>query len=163
MEINKKYMHISNELPQFKKTSALIVATGAKEAKLYVASNSNIEELESFQIKSPQYSKEWTVRGVNSEKGSTSIHSAYSSQKTSLLTDFLHHFSKHIENIAKKNKIMEVYIFCPPYMESRVEKVISTDMKKIVKFVFRGNFIKSHPFEILEMIKNSKQNELEGG
>ena len=155
-------MQISNELPQFKNTLALIVATGAKEAKLYVASNSDIEELESFQIKSPQYSKEWTVRGVNSEKGSSSIHSAYSSQKTSLLTDFLHHFSKHVENVAKKNKIKEVYIFCPSYMENRVKKVLSTDMKKILKSVFRGNFIKSHPFELLEIIQNANQSELEG-
>lgn len=156
-------MHISNELPQFKKVVALIVATGAKEAKLYVASNSNIEELESFQIKSPQYSKDWTVRGVNSEKGSSSIHSSYGSQKKSLLTDFLHHFSKHVENVAKKNKISEVYIFCPSYMENRVRKVISVDMKKILKSVFRGNFTKSHPFRLLEMIENARQNELESG
>ena len=154
-------MHISNELQQFKKTLALIIATGAKEAKLYVASNSNIEELESFQIKSPQYSKDWTVRGVNSEKGSSSIHSAYSSQKTSLLTDFLHHLSKHVENIAKKNKITEVYIFCPSYMEGRLQKVISAEMKKLIRAICRGNFIKSHPFRLLEMIKINLENEFE--
>ncbi|MEI6480065.1 MAG: hypothetical protein WCO12_00900 [bacterium] len=146
-------MHISNGLPKFENVNALIVVMGAKSVLFYTGSNSTLEELESFYLKEPEYSKNRTMRGVNAEKGKSSLRSAYTSRGPSLLTDFLQGFYKHLVNILKQNVITKIYMFCPTYMEARVRNILPKDIHNKIVAVHRGNFVKKHPFEILKMLE----------
>lgn len=146
-------MHISKDLPQFENTKVLVAVLSSKDAKFYVASNSIMEELESFRLDEPKYSNDWTVRGVNSDKISSSRNSAYRSRKNSILTDFLHEFSKHLSGVVNKFPISKTFIFCPSYMDRRIRAVLTTGVKKSLVAVYHGNYVKMHPFELLEMIE----------
>lgn len=143
-------MHISKELPQFENTNVLITVLSSKDAKFYLASNSTLEELESFKAnkKINEYESEWPVRG-----GVGAGSSAYNSKKLSLLTDFINEFSKHIEDIVKKVDISKTFIFCPSYMDRRVREVLPVKIRKTLISIYRGNYMKSHPFELLEMVE----------
>lgn len=151
--ITKSTMYISKNLDQFENLRVLIIVLSSKDAKFYIASNSIIDELEVFQLKEPEYSKDWTVRGGSSKKKGSSINSSYGSRKKSLLTDFLHEFSEHLSSVISKNVISQAFIFCPSYMDRRVRNVLPETFKKNLVKIYRGNYVKQHPFDLLEMIK----------
>ena len=145
-------MQISQDLPQFENICALVAVLSSKDARFYSASDSHIEELEEFHIKEPDYSKDWTVRGSRAKKNATQINSSYGSNDSSLLTDFLHHCATHFGNISKKINVSQTYIFCPSYMDRRVRDVLPDKIHRTVVAVYKGNYVKHHPFELLEML-----------
>lgn len=145
-------MKIRKELPQFTKENALLVATGEQSAKLYVAKNGVVEEIEPHTIFDPRYTDR---EGFFAEKmdAEFSSGSVYEPKKLYIRTRFLHWLRYEINYFNRKNKFTSIYLFSPRFMAKEIYAVLPNEVCDMIRFNIRGNLVEEHPFTLLEDIK----------
>lgn len=145
-------MKIRKELPQFRNERALLAATGQQEVKFYLAHGGIVEELELYLIPNPRYTDR---EGFFAERRTTELGSGsvYEPKKLYIENRFLHWLKNEIKEVCERQEIDSVYLFAPDYISKRIFAAIPEDIHSKIKFKLSGNFTKSHPFELLSMLK----------
>lgn len=149
----EKTMLIEKHLPQFDKEKALLVVAGKKEAKLFVAKKGVLEELDLFILPKPKYTDREGFYKSDAEKGMSGSGSVYEPKKNYEIKVFLHRLRDEMKFARNEWKFTSIYLFSPGYLAKEIFAVLPSEFCDMVKFKLTGNFVKSHPFELLQKIK----------
>lgn len=136
-------MKISKTLPQFSEESALFIVAGLYEADFYLASEGEINQVDSFTvaISDPAIKKGFKVRESGGAKHLKQMRQA----------DFLKTFKTHLTAVINKQPAKLVYLFAPTAVAKELTVALPVALKKTLR-TFKGNFHKEHPFKLLEKI-----------
>jgi hypothetical protein len=146
-------MKISDNLPQFTHERALLLVTGEQSGKLYRAERGALESIEEVAVPDPRYSdregffKQRTKRGrkfFTIRSGSP-----YESKDEKVHTDFTKAISELVVRHADADAL---YVYCPSYFKTQLLNSMPPRARDLINFVFEGNFLKEHPFVLLEKI-----------
>lgn len=138
-------MKISESLPQFKKGLALLIVSGDFEVDFHVATQGDIDKVDSFLIE--RRNPEITEGFVAAESGNIKTLKKYRH------AEFLEAFSKHLAALLARMDVAEAYLFAPAEVKNELEKALPAKLKKSLK-IYEGNFLKEHPFKLLEKISS---------
>jgi hypothetical protein len=146
-------MIIPNQLPQFKGETALLVVSGAKQAKIYRASDSVLEVLDECKVETPKYSDKEGFFASTSRDGSTSAGSILNDVEKEAERSFMNELAVHLKSAGKVFSNSVVYVFAPSHVKNMVMRKIPAALKNNVRFVMSGNYAKMAPLTVLEKIK----------
>lgn len=146
-------MQIDKHLPQFSKTKALLLTTGKQTATLYLGYKGQVKEIASFSIPTPTYTDREGFFERRSGGGVLGSGSVYEAKEKDTRDKFLAKLVGEIKNTNKKYKYQDVYLFAPQYIKNTINKKLPTAIKKLVKKEFTGNYTKSHPFVLIQHIR----------
>lgn len=154
-------MRIEKKLPQFQDQKALLIVSGRQEAILYLAKNGKIRKKEKIEAEDPGYTdKEGFFKSSSRTTGTMKAGSVYKERITYHVTrEYLNQLEEKIKSIFYKEKVKSVYLFCPDYMKKEVLKKIPKKLRNLIHVTKIGNYINSHPFGLLESIKDDQQQE----
>ncbi len=147
-------MEINQDLPQFEESKSLLIVSGESKAKYYIAYDGHIELLDEFAVADPSLqlrddylkdSKTWKSWAMPEE------YKQYSQHK------LLKRISEETREIVQKHKIKETYLFCIEFMKNEVKDNLAPEVKETVKFEFSGDMQYHHPFDLLKLIKEKKE------
>ncbi len=149
-------MRISEKLPQFNNKSLFIVS-GRRLAHFYQAFNGEINKIESIQLEEPKYSDNEGFF-VRMGKGQIFGRGAVLEDKK-IETDkkFLKEVKEKTEDISRREKIEEIYLFASGYIEKNLPHLLSNDIKSKISNSFRGNFSKHHPLDLVKKINKKSE------
>ncbi|MCR4279919.1 MAG: host attachment protein [Candidatus Komeilibacteria bacterium] len=145
-------MQISNKYPQFDKSSALLIVTGRQEAKIYLATKGTIEEIDNLKVSNPRYSDRegfFMNSGGGKTLGSGSV---YEDHHEDVIKEFLKDLENDLVEMDNKHQPEQYYLFTPDYMAKQVRDSLPNGAENKVKLVVQGNYVKEHPFTLLDKI-----------
>lgn len=148
-------MLISRDLPQFTGETALLIVTGEKDAKIYLARNGTISNLDDFSISKSHYlDREGHFKTRTNDPHGMVVRSGavYEDHKIYELKNFLHEFSAHLKRVTRGEKISRVFLFAPQTLKTPIRKILPKSLRDRTERVFEGNFYALHPFELLDKI-----------
>ncbi len=149
-------MKIPAEFPQFEDKKVLIVATGAQDADIYLASNGILDKVVYFRIPRRRYSDKEGFFSSRTKIGKRGMGIASGADreypKEAAIQDFLNRLEAELKTTSKKEKISYVCLFSPDYMMKMVKSVFPADLRDKVKISITGNFSQHRPIELLEKI-----------
>lgn len=161
-------MKISNDFPILQKENALMIVSGKQAGKIYRLRNGKLVERESLEISTPTYSDNegfFMRRGNGRTMGTGSVLEIDSQL---VITEYTKQLAKELKSI--KRPYDGIYLFVPKYVSNAVKDALPKTVQKKILREFNGNFIKEHPSELLQKIKNQrdkavkkKSRELVGG
>ncbi len=70
---------------------------------------------------------------------------------------FLKEVDKILDDIIKRKEITDIYIFTPSATKEELQKLLPKEDRKRIKYIFAGNFVNTHPFQLLAMIKTREK------
>ncbi|HOF50380.1 MAG TPA: hypothetical protein PLH22_01730 [Candidatus Colwellbacteria bacterium] len=147
-------MKISSKLPQFNKENALIIVAGVFEADFYLASAGEINKAAGFEFDKVKYENEKNIylkavpgTGV---RGGLSYDNDY--QKIAA-KEFAKNFGEVFDKNLKASNIDGVYILAPDKVINQIPEMLPVPLKEKIKFSKEGHYLKAHPFEIIEIVK----------
>ncbi|HOB89919.1 MAG TPA: hypothetical protein PKG74_01130 [Candidatus Colwellbacteria bacterium] len=150
-------MQISSKLFQFNKENALIVVAGVFEADFYLASAGEINKAAGFEFDKVKYENEKSIylkavpeTGI---RGGLSYDNDY--QKIAI-KEFTKNFGEVFNQTLKNEKIDSIYILAPDKIISLIPEMLPASLKPKIKSKKEGNYLKAHPFEIIELIEELK-------
>lgn len=147
-------MKITEKLPQFNEHKSLIVVAGFQSCKFYLAYRGKIAEVRSLHIESPQYSDR---EGFFEKKKGSDYYisgSVYESKKeTYVRKKFLKNVAKNIKEAVEKRDPEHIYVFVPARIAKELREYVHPYQQKLIQKTFRGNFVGTHPFNLLEKMK----------
>ena len=141
-------MRIPSKFPQFEDENVLLVATGAQDTDIYIASNGVMDKVVSFRIPRRRYSDK---EGFSVQKSGVSG-SAREYPKEAAIKEFLNRLENELKAVSKKQKISYVCLFSPDYMRKMVESVFPAVLRNKIKISVAGNFPKLSPVLLLKKI-----------
>lgn len=148
-------MKITKKLHQFTGEKALVIMTGMQEADFYIASDGEINKIDSFKIEKIHFSDNEGFFGRAGNGGKVaSSGSVKEPLKKEYLQEFLKNFKSHIKNIENKDGITSVYLFTPDYLYKMTEEALPKKLQNRIKFIAKGNYLHESPFELIEKIKH---------
>ncbi len=163
-------MQIPKQLPQFADEKALFIVSGRLGMEFYLANSGKIKKLQSFHF--PKPSKLYTDNegfflrssGGGKNPGVTISGSVREPKKQRLRQELYRKLRKHLENILKKENITRIYLFAPDYLHKEIKTIIkdnlSNKLKKQIRMVIEGNYLKSSPLTLIRKIKAKRQKKI---
>jgi hypothetical protein len=151
-------MKISSELAHFDGQRAILLVASPALIELYEARNSKIALLETVTIEKAEFSdKEGYFQ--NSSRGGWKVAASSGSQlvKRDLEQRFEKEFKSLVKKSLKASEIDSLYVFVPSYFSEKVESLLSNPLKKKVKLIFKGNYHKLHPFDLLKKVGKTEK------
>ncbi len=149
-------MKISEKLPQFKNEKALLMSFGKQEGVFYLADNGNLKKLKSFSFSKPKYSDREGFFVTRGKAGTYEQGAVYEPKKERVITQLENKVEEETKNILDQETIDAVYLSCPEYLKNRIKKSLPSSAQKKIKTIVFGDYLHSHPFELLERIKEKK-------
>ncbi|MCR4284353.1 MAG: hypothetical protein NUV64_03540 [Parcubacteria group bacterium] len=147
-------MKITKKLHQFTGEKALIIVTGAMEALFHIASDGEINKIDSFKLDKIHFSDNEGFFGRAGNGGKVaSSGSVKEPLKKEYLQEFLKEMKAYIKNIQSKYEITSIYLFTPDYLYKMVEESMPKNLQSKIKFIAKGNYYHERPFELIDKIK----------
>lgn len=155
-------MKISKAYIQFRDRNVLLVVTGKQEACVYRAAKGRITKIATLEIPRDVYFDRegfFMHRGKSSLKGGGMVYGTGSMYERSdnEAVRFMRRLKQRLESILSRRKIDEVYLFAPDYFLRIIRAHLPEEARSRLKYSFRGNYTKSHPFELLEKITDRQR------
>jgi hypothetical protein len=145
-------MQIPKNLPQFYIKNTILIVTGKQQLIVYQAYKGKIEKIFSDEIDKVKYSDREGFF-LNSGGGKTYGSGATEKDiKNIKINEFIKIFKKDVNNLLKKYKSPEIYIFSPAYIMEELEKKLLTNYQKNIIMQFEGNYCNHHPSKLLKKI-----------
>lgn len=155
-------MRIPNDLVSFVGKKVLLIVTSPAYAEFYRGSENNIVKAESFRIAKPELGDPKSHLSNTSMSGRQKIGTSGLEQltKRDMLQRFDKRFKEYIKKLALKDNFDELYIFCPSYFETEVERLLPANLRKKIVQVIKGNFHKIHIILLLQKLTKKKRVEV---
>lgn len=147
-------MEISGKLPQFFDKKALFLVLSKYRCKIYIAKNKKINIIKEFEVKKPRFFDKAGIFFKKKGKGGSVGSSAVRENIGELLEkELIKEFKLALKNILKdKSDFDYVYLFASQCVIREVGNIIKKDFFMNIKLEIEGNYIKTHPFKLLEKI-----------
>ncbi|PIQ91881.1 MAG: hypothetical protein COV70_01790 [Parcubacteria group bacterium CG11_big_fil_rev_8_21_14_0_20_39_22] len=153
-ELKKEHLKIKRGLPQFNNEKAIILVLGKEEGFIFRAKNRNINVVGKFEEKALKYSDR--KKDFDIKAGSKTLR--VGSPSYSIKSDQRHKFVKksviNLIAITKREKPDLIYLLLPAYLSKMVRDRLPAEIRRKLVFTVMGNYIRKHPFVILEKIIN---------
>ncbi|PIR58106.1 MAG: hypothetical protein COU71_00345 [Parcubacteria group bacterium CG10_big_fil_rev_8_21_14_0_10_38_31] len=150
-------MKITQKLHQFTGEKALIIITGAQEADFHIASDGEVNKIDSFKLEKIHFSDDEGFFGRAGNGGKVaSSGSVKEPLKEEYRQEFLKDLTTHLESIESNQEITDVYLLTPDYLYKMVEEAMSKKLQNKIKLTVKGNYYHEHPFELIEKIYPTK-------
>ena len=149
-------MNIQRQLPQFNNQTALLIVTGSQKGVFYLAAASVIEEIGAVNEPVEKYSDH---EGFFVSRGGEGVYTSGAvceANKQDHLKKFAKKISSEGDRIVREKGVDIVYLFVPDYVIHDLNRTLTSRVKEMVQEKFKGNFVESHPFKLLEKIKKVK-------
>jgi len=150
-------MKIKQELPQFEDKKALLIVSGKKEAKFYLANAGEVKKIDQLLPEEFKYSDNegyFETRAMGKVVGSGSVRER---MKNYLIQQFSDKLADKTLSLDKENKFDEIYLFSPDYMKNWVRENLSPQLIKKIVLQSEGNYVQNPPFDLLEKIKKYEE------
>ncbi|MDZ7726065.1 MAG: hypothetical protein U5L75_00600 [Candidatus Campbellbacteria bacterium] len=149
-------MKIKSTLPQFENKNALLIVTEKETAKLYVASDGEVGEVEAIEIDPKELEGDTRERIQHRSVGGAIVRGRSSEEEEEKeVNHFLNKLEEKLKGVVKKFDISEVYVFSPSYVNNEVVRRIPKKQRESIEENFRGNYSHKHALKLIEMIKQS--------
>ncbi|USN53617.1 MAG: host attachment protein [Candidatus Nomurabacteria bacterium] len=147
-------MHISLNLPQFRRQRALFIVTDKEHAKFFEVSNGEINELEEMAIH-PDPSEGRLASGGRRKK----IPRKGRLVKSPLGQEGLYYqFAKKVSQgglaLEKKRPYKAIYLFAPHHYRHELLDRLHAYVTKKIAHVIDGDYIHEHPVELLHRVRS---------
>lgn len=150
-------MKISKDLPNFEKESAIFLVAGKHSVVLYFAYNGRIEAIEDFKVLHPTYSDHEGFAQVSGH-GQVYRHNYLNElQEDATIEEFLRQIRDQLKRHIGFLKPKTYYVFTPKFLQNSIIETFPKKEQTKVSHKFLGNYVKSHPFELLRMIKETDE------
>lgn len=146
-------MKIERFLPQFSDQSAIIVAVGRQTAKMYAAASGSIELISEITEETPRYSDREGRFDKRKRKYFISG-SVYEDKNEYVKNKFFSNLIRKIKSAVIEYRAEKVYIFRPAHLKGLLEEKMPPDLMLVSVCAGEGNYVRYHPFFLLEMIKD---------
>lgn len=149
-------MKITNKLPQFINKKTLIIVSGTERAVFYKAYYGEIKSIGKVEELPRHYSDKegfFERRGFGKYFGSGSV---YESNKNEREKKFIIKINKKVTDLKRVHNFNQVYIFAPMQIGKRIGGAIDLSFPDKEVHLLKHNYIKMHPFIILEKIKEER-------
>ena len=138
-------MKIPSQLYQFKQEPALIVVSGAYDARLFVAKDGAIIQ------------KRFAKTDEKKKDRDTDSQSSFEHRNELLHEQFLHNLRDESFSLFLKERITDVYLFAPHYvMLAILRQALHPFLRQRVSMKIEGDFRHHHPTEVIKMITARK-------
>lgn len=145
-------MKIPAKLPQFLIQKTLLIVTSRQNADFYFAYAGNLEKVGTVEVPKPHYfDREGFFIGRNNN-GTFRSGAVYELDDHMIKQEFLPVFKKTFSSLRGKIKFSQVYVFSPSHMITEIKKIIPSAYRNKIAMSFKGNYISSHPLELLRKI-----------
>ena len=150
-------MKISQDLSQFKNQKTLLIVSGTRESKFFLAHDGDIDEIDHFKLEEKSYSDKEGFMQKGMFGRTIGAGFVLEKNKKKLEDDFIKILQKHLNEISGKNDIASVYLFTPSHIKNHIKKAIPSPLDKKVESTITGNYHNLHPFKLIEKIDESKK------
>ena len=148
-------MKITNTLPQFTDTNALLIVSGTQHAEAYRAYNGEIERLVDFRASLPEHSDRPDIK-VRSVGGQTlGTWSTQDDAQKELERAFIDDFKEQTKMLAGESWDA-VYLFAPPHALKHLAETLPKTLGDKLAGTVSGNYTKVEPFELLKKISTTQ-------
>lgn len=141
-------MKIPNTLEQFTRPSLLIV-TGSQTAKIYLAHDGEITELDAVSVPTPEYSDReghFMKTGHGEVQGSGSV---YEAKEKPIRDEFLGKLSGTLNSLQHNVDIESIYLFAPEHHLNETKEKLPYQLLEKGVVTIPGNYVKDHPTELV--------------
>jgi hypothetical protein len=147
-------MKITNTLPQFENTNALLLVSGTQRAEAYRAGDGVIDKIVEFRASLPEHSDRPDMK-VRSVGGQTlGMSSTHENVQEDMEREFIADFKRQTEALTKE-EWHEVYLFAPAHALKILAGALPAKLHDKLVGKITGNYTKATPFELLEKISNA--------
>jgi hypothetical protein len=150
-------MFISQKLFQFSKKSLIIVA-GRRKADFYQAFNGEIDKKDSIEVENPKHSDNegfFMRLGKGKFFGAGSVLEINNEEVDK---KFIREVKEKTEDFFIRNQIQEIYLFASDYVKKNLPLHLSRDIQEKISLTIEGNYLKSHPFDLIKKINKKIEN-----
>lgn len=152
-------MKIPFPLHQFNQETALIIVSGAYDARLFIAKSGNItqKKFEKVSTREDYSDKEgfWRTGRAKTQKdiGAVGAWAVLEHHKEYLHEKFLHALRNDAFDLFMKEKVTNVYLFAPHYISLAITgHALHPFLKQRIVMNIEGDYHYHHPTEIVKMI-----------
>jgi len=152
-------MKIPAQLYQFKSETALIIVSGAYDARLFVAKDGNItqKKFEAVSTREDYSDKEgfWRTGRAKTKKdtGAVGAWGVLEHHKEYLHEQFLHTLRNDAFDLFLKEHVTDVYLLAPHYISLAItERALHPFLRQRIKIKIDGDYHYHHPAEIVKLI-----------
>lgn len=153
-------MRITNDLPQFSAYPVLLLVSSSHDTHVYFAHQGVIQRISSLHVTKPAYSdKEGFFAERSRTGGVIRSGNVLRDTKKDVMVEFKRVAHEHIIPVLDQYQGSSVYLFTVPEREALFKKIFSqlAPRQVHVRAIFHGNFIHTHPFELLAKIQTWQQ------
>ncbi len=150
-------MKIPRQFPQFKDEKTLVLVTGKQVAKAYMAENGVIDKVFEFKVDKPKFSDNEGAFKSSGHGKTIRSGSVREENKDVVLLEFLKLLDKELKQLGKGQypKIIDLYVLCPDYHKSVIQKALPKALSSKLKKLIEGNYLKTNRTGILELLKKA--------
>lgn len=152
-------MKISENLPQFPEENVLLIAAGKTTAKLYFASQKEINELEVVEPHSFDFPDQQGFN-IQSGHGESFTWQSFSVNEDWRQKEFLEFLKERVGYFITHGKAEKIYVFAPQEDMNLVFSVIPKEHQVKVEMKIGKNLVNEHPFKLLEKIKKEQKEDI---
>ena len=149
-------MKIPQKFSSLQKENAFIIVAGKEEAVFYEISNEEISK--KLEIRLP---KEREERGGFFARGGRGrifeMGGVFEPKKRKKIRKLIEEIEKNFKDILEKDAKEKIYLFAPAYLSKKLTSAIEKRVNKKVQLIEKGNFLSSHPLELLELITKQRE------
>lgn len=148
-------MKIPKHLPQFARTSALLIVAGKQDAALYTVSDGIIERIDAFKIPKPRYSDKEGRFGVRAKGGSVTG-GVLELRDEDIIRDFIRELKSRLKSAPAFEYL---YIFAPADTKNKIAAALPKNWKGKISGTIVGNYYYRPPLFVLEKIAAEMEKE----
>lgn len=145
-------MKISNKLPQFTDTKALIIASAKEHGVAYIAHNGEMREVAAVEEHPPRYSDDEGFFFGSTSTGITVGGAPKEVEDEDLFRDYIKAIKNELNAIIKREKPDIIYVFEPSQLSGRLNEYLKNPSHIPVTVVRNGNYVKEHSLTLLRYI-----------
>lgn len=148
-------MRIQRDLPQFDNKRVMLVVTGRYAAELYLVSNGEINRLDGFQLVWPMYEDNegfFEQRGRGMTRISGSVRERKEAER---VKRFVRELRGRLWRHVQHERPDDLFLFTPKAHE--IADALQDRVRKLVAGEIKGDFIRKHPFEILQRLARQRR------
>ena len=151
-------MKISQNLPQFENNPTLIITSGWQAGKVFYAVNGEIVLNKEIKVPDHKYSDREGHFKTRTGTEREALHSGatYEEKKKHIRDEFLNKLSEHVKDLVHKHKIKSIYIFSSQEGIKSLKKELPSEVVKLIKKIYKGNYIHHAPDKLIKLIKNRR-------
>ncbi len=145
-------MMIKKGLPKFQKETSLIVVSGTNDARLLIAKDGEINEVEYIKANKPDYSDKEGHFKVRTSGKTIRSGAVYEDKVHIVKQEYYKLLQPKLKSYTGKHDFNNIYLFCPQPINEEITKNFPSNVRNKITLVETGNFKRLHPLKLLEKI-----------